>query len=127
MLDELPTYVVWNGRVGALNGKINTKVGDRVRMYVGNGGVAKVSSFHVIGEIFDKVYPEASISTPQHYHENIQSTLIPAGGATIVEFDMEVPGDYLIVDHSLARMDRGLWGVLSATGDPAPEIYRGGQ
>tara|TARA_Y100000310_G_scaffold216888_1_gene217958 strand:- start:2416 stop:3639 length:1224 start_codon:yes stop_codon:yes gene_type:complete len=113
-----PTYVVFNGRKESLNGKMTANVGDTVRIYIGNGGVNLVSSFHVIGEIFDTVYPEGG--TP--VQKNIQSTVIPAGGASIVEFDVELPGNYLLVDHSLARLDKGIWGILNVYGDVNSDI-----
>jgi nitrite reductase (NO-forming) len=123
MLDENPNYVVFNGRVNSLNEKMNAEVGDRVRLYVGNGGVSKVSSFHVIGELFDRVYPEGSISEDLHVHENVQTTIIPAGGATIVEFDLEIPGTNILVDHSLSRMDKGAWGLLEVAGEDNPDVF----
>src|SRR5262245_15084998 len=61
-VDERPTYVVFNGSVGSLVGEkaITATVGQIVRLFVGNGGPNLTSSFHVIGEIFDRVYPEGS-------------------------------------------------------------------
>lgn len=123
MLDGIPTYVVFNGRVEGVNGKMEAKTGETVRMYVGNGGVNLISSFHVIGEVFDKVFPEASLSSVPH--EDIQSTLVPAGGATVVEFDLQVPGNYILVDHALARLEKGAWGILTVAGDSNPDIYDG--
>jgi len=121
MLYENPEYVIFNGRVKSLvDHPLETRVGDTVRLYVGNGGVSFVSSFHVIGEIFDSVYPEAATSP---LLKNVQTTLIPAGGATITEFEMDVPGTYVLVDHALARLDKGGWGLLTATGAEHPEIY----
>ena len=63
-VDEDADYVVFNGSVGALTGDnaITAKVGETVRLYVGNGGPNLVSSFHVIGEIFDKGFPKFLIS-----------------------------------------------------------------
>ena len=118
---ETPNYVIFNGRKMALmDNPLKAKVGDRVRIYFGNAGVSLVSSFHVIGEIFDKVYPEASFSS---VHKNIQTTIVPAGGATIVEFDLEVPGNYLLVDHALARLDKGALGILEVEGEDNLEVY----
>ncbi len=124
MLDERPEYIVFNGRTGALvgEGQLNAKVGDKIRLFVGNAGVTKISSFHIIGEIFDTVYPEAAFSTP---HKNVQTTLIPAGGATMIEFKVDYPGHYVLVDHALARTDRGAWGVLNVTGTKDDELYLG--
>jgi nitrite reductase (NO-forming) len=115
-----PTYVTFNGKVEEAP-RMKAKVGDRVRMYVGNGGVSLVSSFHVIGEIFDTVYPEAAIGSEPH--RNVQTTILPAGGATIVEFTVDVPGKYVLVDHALARMNEGAWAVLEAEGEPNPEVF----
>lgn len=120
---EVPEYVVFNGHTEALTGQgsLKAKVGETVRLYVGNIGPNLVSSFHVIGEIFDRVYREGSVTNPT---TNIQTTLIPAGSASIVEFLVNVPGDYVLVDHSIFRMDRGALGILSVSGEPAPSIYR---
>lgn len=123
MLDGKAEYVVFNGRTAGLNGKMHANVGDRVRIYIGNGGVNYVSSFHVIGEIFDTVYPEGALRGG--VHQGVQTTLVPAGGASIVEFTMDVPGNYVLVDHALARLDRGAWGVLMVTGEPKREVFEG--
>ncbi|MCK4841957.1 MAG: nitrite reductase, copper-containing [Methylococcales bacterium] len=121
MFDERPEYIIFNGRTSALvDYPIQAKVGETIRLFIGNGGVSRISSFHVIGEIFDKVYPEASMGQPL---KNVQTTLIPAGGATMVEFKLDVPGDFVLVDHALTRIDRGAWGILHVTGKEKPEIY----
>jgi nitrite reductase (NO-forming) len=122
-LNGTPQYVVFNGKTGALMDNMTAEVGDTVRMYVGNGGVNLVSSFHVIGEIFDRVYREGDLVTPPA--QNLQTTLIPAGGAVMVEFKVEYPGNYVLVDHALARVDRGAWGMLHVTGEADPSIYDG--
>ena len=122
-LDGKPQYVVFNGRTGALMDNMTAKVGDTVRMYVGNGGVNLVSSFHVIGEIFDRVYREGDLVSPPA--EGLQTTLVPAGGAVMVEFTVNYPGNYVLVDHALARVDRGAWGVLHVEGEANPAIYNG--
>lgn len=121
-LMEFPEYVVFNGKVGSMVdvNALNANVGDVVRMYVGNGGPNLVSSFHVIGVVFDKVYNEAG-SIP---NLNIQTTLIPAGGATIVEFKLKVPGNYVLVDHSIFRaFNKGAVGILKVIGNENKEIY----
>lgn len=124
--DERPEYVVFNGRMGSLlnDGALSAKTGERVRLYVGNGGPNLVSSFHVIGAVFDAVYPEVAIGGGA-LARNVQTTLIPAGGAAIVEFKATVPGRFLLVDHSLSRaMDKGALGSLVVTGDARPDIFR---
>ncbi|MBI5306591.1 nitrite reductase, copper-containing [Candidatus Wolfebacteria bacterium] len=123
MLDAKPEYVVFSGKVKALAENMKVNVGDKIRIFFGNGGVNFVSSFHVIGEIFDTVYPEASINGA--LFKNVQTTLVPAGGATIVDFKLEVPGNYILVDHALSRLNRGAWGVLQVVGEQNKEIFNG--
>lgn len=125
-LTEIPDYVVFNGSVGALAGKnaLSAKVGETVRLFVGNGGPNLLSSFHVIGEIFDSVYPEGGFTQ----NKNVQTTLIPAGGAAITEFKVDVPGDYVLVDHSIFRaFNKGALGILMVEGKENKEIYSGKQ
>ena len=123
-IEENATYVVFNGTEGALLGDkaLKVKVGEKVRLFVGNGGPNLVSSFHVIGEVFDRVYSEGG----SRFQENVQTTIVPAGGSTIVDFKMEVPGTYVLVDHSIFRaFNKGALGMLKAEGAQVKEIYSG--
>jgi len=123
-IEENATYVLFNGSEGALvdDRALKAKVGERVRLFVGNGGPNLTSSFHLIGEIFDRVYPEAGTRV----QENVQTTMIPAGGAAIVEFRVEVPGTYILVDHSLFRaFNKGALGMLKVEGEPRKDLYSG--
>lgn len=125
-IKEQPDYVVFNGSVGALNGDkaITAKVGETVRLFVGNGGPNMMSSFHVIGEIFDKVYIEGGSLENKH----VQTTLVPAGGAAITEFKVDVPGTFIMVDHSIFRaFNKGALGMLKVTGPEDKIIYSGKQ
>ena len=88
-----------------------------------SGGVNLISSFHVIGEIFDRVYREGDLITPPA--QRVQTTLIPAGGAAMAEFKVDYPGNYVLVDHALSRLDRGAWGVLHVEGEADPIIFDG--
>ena len=124
-VDEHPPYVVFNGSVGSLVGDkaLKTKVGERIRLYVGNGGPNLISSFHVIGEIFDAVYAEGGTSLQQ---KNVQTTIVPAGGSAIVDFKMDVPGTFILVDHALLRaFNKGALGMLKAEGAEDKTIYSG--
>ncbi|HAO77422.1 MAG TPA: nitrite reductase, copper-containing [Verrucomicrobia subdivision 3 bacterium] len=124
-LDERPAYVVFNGAVGSLVGDkaLTAKVGETVRLFVGNGGPNLTSSFHVIGEIFDTVYQEGGTVPTQH---NVQTTLIPAGGSAIVEFKVDVPGTFILVDHALFRaFNKGALGMLKVSGPPDLLTYSG--
>ncbi|TGM59429.1 nitrite reductase, copper-containing [Leptospira vanthielii] len=124
---EIPDYVVFNGSVGSLveDRAITAKVGEKVRLFVGNGGPNLVSSFHVIGEIFDNVYTEGGVLPNQ---KNVQTTLIPAGGSAIVDFKVDVPGTLILVDHSIFRtFNKGSLGMLKVEGEPNATIYSGKQ
>lgn len=125
LLNEDPEYLVFNGAVGGLTEQkpLKAKVGETVRIFFGVGGPNFTSSFHVIGEIFDRVFDQASLTSPAL--TNVQTTTVPPGGATMVEFGLEVPGKYILVDHALARLQRGLAGYLIAEGPAAPEIFDG--
>ena len=124
-IDERPPYIVFNGSVGALVGDkaMGAKVGETVRLYFGVGGPNITSSFHIIGEIFDRVYPEAGLSLA---NANVQTTLVPSGGATVVEFKVDVPGTFILVDHSLTRaFNKGALGMLKVDGDENRVVYSG--
>lgn len=124
---EQPDYVVFNGSVGALldDNALTAEVGESVRMYLGNGGPNLISSFHLIGEIFDRVYGEGGSTVNQ---KDVQTTLIPAGGASMVEFGLDVPGTYVLVDHSIFRaFNKGAIGMLKVTGPENERIYSGKQ
>lgn len=121
-IEEDAEYVVFNGRVGSLtnDGALRAEVGETVRLFVGNGGPNLVSSFHVIGEIFDKVYVEGGMGINEH----VGATLIPAGGATIVDFKVEVPGDLVLVDHSIFRaFNKGALGILAVEGSENKQVF----
>jgi nitrite reductase (NO-forming) len=124
-IEERPTYVVFNGAVNALVGDnaLVANVGETVRLFIGNGGPNLVSSFHVIGEIFDRVYAEGGTAIRQ---ENVQTTLVPAGGSAIVEFKLEVPGTYVLVDHSIFRaFNKGALAMLKVDGPENTLVYSG--
>ena len=125
-IDENATYVLFNGAESALTGPqaLKATTGQHIRMFVGNGGPNLVSSFHLIGEIFDKVQYEGGT----HFQENVQTTLIPAGGAATVEFHTEVPGNYVLVDHSIFRaFNKGAVAILEVSGEARADIYSGKQ
>ncbi len=125
MDNEEPDYVVFNGKVGSLTGDnaMTAKVGETVRIFFGVGGFLP-SSLHLIGEIFDKVYPEGAVGSAPN--TNVQTTLVPAGGATMVEFKINTPGTYTLVDHALPRaLDKGAAAQIVVTGDQDKTIYSG--
>jgi nitrite reductase (NO-forming) len=124
LLDERPEYYVFNGAAAALTGDnaLKAEVGETVRIYFGVGGPNKTSSFHVIGEVFDHVYELASLTSAPL--TNVQTVTVPPGGAVAVDFKVEVPGTFMLVDHALSRAARGLIGQLVVTGGDQPDIFR---
>ena len=124
-LREDPQFVVFNGGSGSLTGDraLQAQAGETVRIFFGNAGPNKISSFHVIGEIFDRVYREGDLVSPPA--RSVQTTLVPAGGAAVVEFRTLVPGTFTLVDHAMFRMEKGAVGFLRVLGAPRPDIYLG--
>jgi nitrite reductase (NO-forming) len=126
LLNERPEYMVFNGASGALthDHAMHAKVGESVRIFFGVGGPNLISSPHIIGQILDRVYAEGSFTSPPL--TTVQTTVVPPGGATVLEFKPLVPGTYRLVDHALIRVVRGLLGVVEVTGPPHPELYHAG-
>jgi nitrite reductase (NO-forming) len=124
LLDERPEYFIFNGAVGALTSEqpLKAKVGETVRIFFGVGGPNFTSSFHVIGEVFDRVYTMGSLTTPPV--RDVQTVTVPPGGATVVDFKLDVPGKFMLVDHALSRVNRGLVGILEVTGPENTAIYK---
>lgn len=124
LMDERPEYYVFNGAANALTGDraLTAEVGETVRIYFGVGGPNKISSFHVIGEIFDKAYQLASLTAAPL--TDIQTITVPLGGAAVVDITMDVPGEYVLVDHALSRAARGLVGKLVVEGNDRSELFR---
>ncbi len=126
LLVEQPEYYVFNGSVDGLKTQtpLKARTGETVRLFFGVGGPNKASSFHMIGEIFDRVYGLGSVTvTPS---PDVQTVTVPPGGAAVAEMKLEVPGSYVLVDHALSRVERGLAAILDVEGEPAPQIFRDG-
>ncbi len=124
-IDEKPDYVVFNGGVGSMLGEnaLTAKKGETIRLFFGNGGPNLTSSFHAIGEIFDKVYVEGGLGL---INTSVQTTLVPAGGAAIMDFKVDVPGNVILVDHALTRaFNKGALAMIKVDGEPDPLIYSG--
>lgn len=126
LMDERPEYFVFNGAVGALTSQhpMHAKVGETVRIFFGVGGPNLISSPHVIGQVLTKVYNEGSFTSPPL--TSVQTTVVPPGGATIIEFKPLVPGSYKLVDHALVRVARSLIGAIEVSGPPHPELFHEG-
>jgi nitrite reductase (NO-forming) len=123
LLDERPEYYVFNGSVHGLKTEtpLRAKVGETIRIFFGVGGPNKTSAFHVIGEIFDQVYPLGTVTG--EVTRDVQTVNVAPGGAMVAELTLEVPGQYVLVDHALARVERGLAAILEVEGPANPEIF----
>jgi nitrite reductase (NO-forming) len=121
LLDENPDYVVYNGSVGSLTGEraLQAKVGETVRFFFGVGGPNKDSAFHVVGEGFDVLHPEGATEALT----DVQTTLVPPGGATMAELKLDVPGHYMIEDHHITRLEKGAMADFNVEGDAAPDVF----
>lgn len=124
LLDEKPEHIFFNGSHDALTKthKMEANVGETVRIFFGVGGPNLTSSFHVIGEVFDRVFREGDLTSPPL--QNVQTTTVAPGGATMVEFKVEVPGKLILVDHALSRLEKGLVGIMEVKGPENHEIFK---
>lgn len=124
LLAEQPEHLMFNGNHDAITKthRMEAKVGETVRIFFGVGGPNMTSSFHVIGEVFDRVYNQGDLTSKPL--ENVQTTTVAPGGATMVEFKVDVPGRYILVDHALSRLEKGLAGFLYVTGKDNPEVFK---
>jgi nitrite reductase (NO-forming) len=120
-LAEMPEYFTMNGHAAALTQlfPLQANVGETVRIYFGNGGPNKTANFHIIGEIFDKVYT----GSPDTFVANEETAVIPPGSGAIFELTLEEPGQYLLVDHALFRVNKGAAGILVVAGEHDTSIY----
>ncbi len=118
---EAPEYFTFNGHTAALTNlyPLQANVGETVRLYFGDGGPNVASNFHIIGEIFDKVYT----GSPETFVANEETAIIAPGSAAIFELTLEEPGQYLLVDHALFRVNKGAAGILQVEGQHDPAIY----
>jgi copper-containing nitrite reductase len=126
-LDETPNVMVFNGKESALtrDNPLKASTGDNIRIFFGNAGPNLISSFHVIGGIFERVFRDGDVLSPPGRF--IQTTMVPPGGAVIVDMKMLVPGTYTIIDHAIFRLDKGLVGYLNVSGKQRPDIYASAQ
>lgn len=124
---EEPRYVTFNGVTNALmnENELVMRVGERARIYFVNEGLNLDSNFHPIGSHWDVVYPEGATHPANIVIRGSQTTLVPAGGSTVVELVGLVPMRVVLVDHALVRtFYRGALGMIRIEGAENPEIFR---
>lgn len=123
-VEERPSFVVFNGQSGSMfmDGALQAKTGERVRIYFGNAGPNLPSSFHIVGTVMDQVFRDGSLADPPAH--DLQTTLVPPGSASILEFMPLVPGMYMFLDHSAAHCEKGAMGEINVTGPAISDVYR---
>jgi copper-containing nitrite reductase len=126
LLQESPEYFVFNGAVDALTKEhpLHANTGETVRIYLGNAGPNATSSFHVVGEIFTRDFQLGSLTSPAI--NGVQTASIPAGGAAILELKTTTAGQFAFMDHAMARMPKGLMGVLKVDGEQNAQLMHAG-
>lgn len=107
-------YVVFNGKAGQYkDAPLQVDLGDRVRIFVVNAGPTFRSDFHIVGAVFDKVFPDGN---PRNALQRVQTQLIPAGGGAVFETVFEEGasgvGLYPFVTHSFADAEKGAVGII---------------
>jgi nitrite reductase (NO-forming) len=111
-----PDFVVFNGVASQYkDNPIPVTAGDRIRIFVLNVGPNEMSSFHIVGTIFDTVIKEGiSLVKGNAGGWGSQAVdLSPAQGA-IVELTIAEKGMYAFVTHAFNFVGRGAIGVLMA-------------
>lgn len=116
LMAETPEYFVFNGAVDALIAEhpMKANVGETVRVFFGNAGPNQTAATHAVGEIFTKVYEDGSLTTPPL--TNVQTVAVPPGSAALLEFAAKMPGKFALMDHSIARMAKGLMALIQVDG-----------
>ncbi len=118
LLGQAPDNVVFNGRVAQYaEHPIAVRSGELLRLYVVNAGPNRISSFHVVGGIFEKVFEDASLTNPLR---GVQTVNVPVGGGAIFEIRLREPGDYPFVTHAFADATKGAVGVFRAGNAASP-------
>ena len=120
-LAEQPEYITFNGHVDALSKirPMKAKVKESIRLFFGVGGPNIGSNFHIIGEIFDKVY----VGSNATFTLNAETWYTPPGSVSTFEFKVDVPGQYTLVDHAIWRITKGAAGTLIVEGAHDPAFY----
>jgi nitrite reductase (NO-forming) len=106
-----PLIVAFNGHASRhMDDPVLVSVGDRVRLYLLNVGPNDVSSFHVVGAIFDRVWYEGNV---ENEWRGMQTVLLGASNGAVLEFIVPEEGDYVMVDHDFADAEKGAKGVFT--------------
>ena len=116
LMRESAQYYLLNGAVDAVVHEypMHANVGETVRIFYGNAGPNATASMHMVGEIFNRLFQLGSLTSPPL--TGIQTATVPPGGAAIVEVKASMPGNFALMDHAIARMEKGDMAVLQVKG-----------
>jgi nitrite reductase (NO-forming) len=108
------SYVVFNGKADQYQAApLEVAEGDRVRFFVVNAGPSLRSDFHIVGAVFDRVYPDGN---PNNVLNSVQTYTVPAGGGAVFEakFNRGESGEgvYAFVTHAFADASKGAVGLI---------------
>jgi len=113
MKARLPRYIVFNGRAFQYrDSPLDVKKNEPIRLYVMNAGPQFVSNFHVVGTVFDAVYPNGN---PLNRLFGLETNVVPAGGSAVFEFRLTEVGLNPFVTHSFADATQGAVGLFNVT------------
>ena len=126
LMAEDPQYFVFNGAIGSLTAQfpLSAEVGQTVRIFFGNAGPNETSSLHMVGEIFTKYDPFGSFDSAPL--TGVQTASVPPGGAGVFELKAVMPGQFVLVDHALVRVQKGLAGFMNVTGADTAHLMTAG-
>ncbi|MEP6764556.1 MAG: multicopper oxidase domain-containing protein [Gemmatimonadaceae bacterium] len=112
LLELAPDFVTFNGRASQYaTHPIEVKVNELLRIYVVNAGPNRMSSFHVVGGIFERVFVDGSQTSPL---SGVQTVAVPVGAGSIFEIRLKEAGEYPFVTHAFADATKGAVGVFKA-------------
>ena len=113
----MPDWTAFNGYAGQyVAHPLTADPGDTVRFYVVDAGPSLTTAFHVVGTVFDTVYPNGDMRL-DHTMKGVQTVDVPAGGGGVFEVKIDEPGLYPFVSHAFAHVDLGQVGLLKV-GNP---------
>lgn len=123
MLSGHPSYVVFNGIANQYQtAPLEARPDELIRLWVMNAGPTLTDAFHVIGALFDHVYPDGN---PTNRLNGLQTYNIAPGAGAMFELRIPDEGLYPFVTHSFAYTGLGAVGVIKVAPDvrPAPNSY----
>lgn len=111
MMGLAPDHVVFNGVAAQYAAHpLDVMPGEPLRFYVVNAGPNRVSAFHVVGAVFDRIYA-GGFGAPL---QGVQTWNIPVGGGAVFDFRVVEEGFYPFVTHAFADATKGGVGILRA-------------